>query len=189
MDDADDKLALRARMRAVRRRLAQADPQAAERAAGHLPLERLPAFAVFAGYHPMGAEMDPAPVIRRLLRTGALLALPAVEAVDAPLSFREWDERDPPARDAIGAPSPPRDAPILSPTLIVAPLLAFDARGGRLGQGGGYYDRTLANLRAARPVFVLGLAYAGQEIEQVPVDRHDQRLDAILTEAGFRELG
>ena len=71
---------------------------------------------------------------------------------------------------------------------IVTPLLAFDRRGGRLGQGGGHYDRTLSALRAVRPVFVLGLAYSGQELDAVPMAGHDQRLDAIVTETEFIEV-
>jgi 5-formyltetrahydrofolate cyclo-ligase len=64
-------------------------------------------------------------------------------------------------------------------------LLAFDRAGRRLGQGAGHYDRTLASLRARRPVFVLGLAFAGQEIDELPEEAHDQRLDAILTETDY----
>jgi len=75
-----------------------------------------------------------------------------------------------------------------TPDLIIAPLLAFDRAGGRLGQGGGHYDRTIEALRARGPVFVIGLAYAGQEIEAVPCEPHDQRLDAILTEIGYIEV-
>jgi 5-formyltetrahydrofolate cyclo-ligase len=79
-------------------------------------------------------------------------------------------------------------SPTLRPDLVVAPLLAFDRRGGRLGQGGGSYDRTLANLRAEKPVFVIGLAYSGQEVDALPVESHDQRLDAILTETEYLEV-
>ncbi|HEY9233988.1 MAG TPA: 5-formyltetrahydrofolate cyclo-ligase, partial [Phenylobacterium sp.] len=71
--------------------------------------------------------------------------------------------------------------------LVICPLLAFDRRGARLGQGGGHYDRTIEALRAEGPVFVLGLAYAGQEVEGLPAEPHDQRLDAILTESGYIE--
>ena len=67
-------------------------------------------------------------------------------------------------------------------------MLAFDRKGGRLGQGGGHYDRTIANLRASKRIFVLGLAYAGQEVEQAPCAEHDQRLDAVLTEDGYIEF-
>ena len=91
-------------------------------------------------------------------------------------------------RDAAGVPAPGPDAPELTPDLVVVPLLAFDGAGARLGQGGGYYDRTLAALRAAGPVVALGLAYAGQEVARLPVEAHDQRLDAVLTEAGLRRF-
>jgi len=71
---------------------------------------------------------------------------------------------------------------------MITPVLAFDRRGGRLGQGAGHYDRTLAKLRRSRPVYVLGLAYAGQEIDAVPLDSHDQRLNAVVTETEFIEV-
>ena len=74
------------------------------------------------------------------------------------------------------------------PDLVIAPVPAFDRRGGRVGQGGGHYDRTLEALRAGKKVFVLGLAYSGQEIEAAPMESHDQKLDAILTETGYIEV-
>jgi 5-formyltetrahydrofolate cyclo-ligase len=90
------------------------------------------------------------------------------------------------AADALGVRAPTRRAPFVTPDLVVTPLLAFDALGGRLGQGGGYYDRTLAELRARGQVFVLGLAWAGQEVERLPAETHDQPLDAVLTERELR---
>ena len=72
--------------------------------------------------------------------------------------------------------------------MVIAPLLAFDRGGGRLGQGGGHYDRTLEALRVQGRVFVVGLAYAGQEVAEVPSQPHDQKLDAILTETGYIEF-
>jgi 5-formyltetrahydrofolate cyclo-ligase len=65
------------------------------------------------------------------------------------------------------------------------PLVAFDRAGGRLGQGGGHFDRTLAALDAEKPVFAIGLAYAGQEVARLPSEEHDRRLDAILTEKEY----
>jgi len=180
---------LRARLRALRQRLAAAAPDAAAQAAERLPIDRLPAFAVVAGYHPLGSELDPGPLLRRLAATGALLALPAAALREAPLAFRGWEAGETLTPDAFGVPSPGPWAPTLTPDLVIAPVLGFDRRGGRLGQGGGTYDRTLANLRARRRVFVLGLAYAGQEVDQVPSETHDQRLDAILTEQDFIEAG
>jgi 5-formyltetrahydrofolate cyclo-ligase len=179
------KSKLRVVMRARRRQLALAYPDAAERAADHLPLELLPAFACFSGYHALGSELDPSPLIRRLAQTGAMFALPVADAADAPLIFRAWDSRDTPAPDLFGVPAPPASASILHPDLIICPLLAFDRAGARLGQGGGHYDRTIAALRALKPVFVLGLAYSCQEVEAIAAEPHDQRLDAILTESGY----
>jgi 5-formyltetrahydrofolate cyclo-ligase len=121
----------------------------------------------------------------RLADTGAEPALPAAESRDLALSFRLWDPRTPLEPDAFGIPSPPLWADVVQPDLVIAPLLAFDRAGGRLGQGAGHYDRTLANLRALKPVLVLGLAYAGQEVDAIPMEPHDQRLDAILTETEF----
>lgn len=184
----EDKAALRARMRRRRRGLARRAPHAAEAAAEGLPLERLPAFAMFAGYHAMGSELDPSPLIRRLGATGALFALPVAIAADAPLVFRAWEPDVTLEPDAVGVPSPPLGAAELHPDLVICPVLAFDRKGGRLGQGGGHYDRTIANLRASKRIFVLGLAYAGQEVEQAPCAEHDQRLDAVLTEDGYIEF-
>ncbi|MFC3079155.1 5-formyltetrahydrofolate cyclo-ligase [Phenylobacterium terrae] len=188
MPGPSDKTELRRRMRAQRLRLARAWPDAAELAAGQLPAELLSRFAVVSGYHAMGTELDPRAVLRRFAEAGARLALPVAEDRDAPLVFRAWAPGDPQVPDAFGIPSPPHSAEHLAPDLVIAPLLAFDRHGHRLGQGAGHYDRTLANLRAAKPVFVLGLAYAGQEVEELPAEPHDERLDAILTETGYIEV-
>lgn len=183
-----DKTALRARLRALRRRLAQAAPDAGARAAELLDIARLPAFASFSGYAPMGSEIDPAPLMARLAETGAGPCLPVAVSREAPLEFRLWDPREGLEPDAFGIPAPPLWADVVLPDLVVAPLLAFDRRGMRLGQGAGHYDRTLANLRAEKPVFVLGLAYSGQEVDEVPAEAHDEPLDAILTETEYIEV-
>lgn len=193
MTSISDKTTLRRRLRALRRELAVAAPEAASLAAARLPLDALPPFESFSGYVAQGSEIDPGPLIQRLAETGAEPALPAAAGRDAPLSFRLWDPRAELVLDAFGIPSPPLWADVVQPDLVIAPLLAFDRAGGRLGQGAGHYDRTLANLRRLKPVFVLGLAYAGQELEEIPMEPHDQRLDAILTETDFflvdREAG
>jgi 5-formyltetrahydrofolate cyclo-ligase len=186
-----DKAALRAQMRNLRRRLADEAPEAAERAARRLPLSRFNRFRVVAAYVPRGSEFDPQPVLRAILGFDlehVTPALPVAVDRDSPLTFREWRPTDRLVPDAVGVPAPPGSAPEVTPNLVITPVLAFDRHGGRLGQGGGHYDRTLANLRALRPVFVLGVAFAGQEIDAVPMDRHDQRLDAILTETGYIEV-
>lgn len=141
---------------------------------------------VAALYRSLGSEIDPRPLGEALTRGGWTLALPAVVDVEGPLEFRAWTPGDRLAHDLAGLPAPLDSAPPTSPGLILLPLLAFDRRGGRLGQGGGYYDRTLAALRGQpRPPAFVGLAFAGQQVEAVPHGPHDQPLDGILTEAGY----
>lgn len=181
---------MRVLQRKIRRQCATDAPDAAVLAAEQLPFERLPVFAAFSGYYACGSEMDPSPLIGRLAaQSGAVFALPMAETREAPLTFRAWDPAVGLIEDAFDIPAPPADAQVLHPDLVIVPLLAFDRRGGRLGQGAGHYDRAIENLRAMKPVFTLGLAYAGQEVEEVPIESHDQRLDAILTETGYIEVG
>lgn len=182
-----DKRALRAQLRSLRRRLADQAPDAAERAAGLWPVADAADGRVFAIYHPSGSELDPTP-LRARLPPGAV-ALPVAQSREGALVFRLHIEGDALVPDALGIPAPGERARAVLPDVVFAPLLAFDRRGGRLGQGGGHYDRTLANLRRMKPVLVIGLAYAGQEMPEIPMEPHDQRLDAILTETEYQEFG
>jgi len=184
---ASAKLLLRASLRDLRKTLAAETPDAAERAAGLFPVGRLSDLHVVAGYRARGGEIDPWPLMARLARAGARLALPVALDRDSPLIFRAFAQGDRLEPDAFAVPSPTPDAAEVVPGLVIAPLLAFDRFGGRIGQGGGHYDRTLAALRARAPVFVLGLAYAGQEVARLPLEAHDQRLNAILTELAYIE--
>jgi len=174
-------------MRGRRRALAAADSQAAARAAVHAPLARLGPGPV-AGYIAQGAELDPGLLMDALAQAGVGLALPAALSREAPLIFRAWTPGAALTPDAFGIPAPLADQPQVLPTALIVPLLAFDRRGGRLGQGAGVYDRAIGALGAERRPFLLGYAYAGQEVEDLPLEPHDQRLDAILTEAGLIEV-
>ena len=178
-------------MRRLRRDLARDIPQADWLAGEHvealLNALGLTRPGVAAVYHPAGAEFDPACVAEKLASLDWTLTLPFCAAPHEAMVFRRHAKGDRLVPDGAGMLSPPPSAPALRPDLIIAPVLAFDGRGCRLGQGGGYYDRTLAALKAggASPV-VAGLAYAGQAVDTVPAEDHDQRLDAILTETGYR---
>ena len=169
-------------MRVLRRQLADATPDAGLRAAANLP-QGWPGMpvSIYGLYSPMGSELDPGAI----QIAGARRALPGVVDRDAPLVFRLYQPGNPLEPDALGLPAPTRDAAIVFPDVLFVPLLAFDRQGGRLGQGGGFYDRTIAALRARGPILAVGLAYAGQEVAQLALEPHDQRLDAILTETAF----
>lgn len=176
-------------LREQRKQLAAQSPDAGQRAAAWLPDARLGGWTFAAGYRPRGGEIDPRPLMARLAAAGAMLALPVALDRESPLEFRAYAPGDRLEPDAYFIAAPTGEAPLVRPDLVIAPLLAFDRRGGRMGQGGGHYDRTLAQLRAEGPVFVLGLAYAAQEVAEIPAEPHDQRLDAILTETGYIEVG
>ena len=176
-------------MRRLLAGLTDASGSAGLAAAAHLPPERLAGVARVAGYRPLPGELDPRPLMDRLAASGAALALPVAVQRDRSLVFRAWRGGDPLDRDIFGALAPLATQPEVAPDLVIAPLLAFDRRGRRLGRGGGAFDRTLAELRARGPVFVLGLGWSSQEASEVPWEPHDQRLDAILTETGYIEAG
>jgi 5-formyltetrahydrofolate cyclo-ligase len=80
---------------------------------------------------------------------------------------------------------PPARSPVVCPRVLLVPLIAFDLEGGRLGYGAGYYDRTIAGLRAHGQVTAIGLAYDVQRVDAVPADKHDQPLDAVITPSGI----
>lgn len=162
--------------------------QAARAVSGLFPLGIGCAPLKVAGYQPMGAELDPGPLMVRLAAVGAVILLPVVVARGAALCFRQASDPAGYVPDAAGLLAPAPDASEATPDVILAPLMAFDRFGGRLGQGGGYYDRTLAALRAGPGVLAVGLGFAVQEIDEVPRDPHDEFLDAICTEIGYRRV-
>jgi 5-formyltetrahydrofolate cyclo-ligase len=173
-----EKAALRAEMRRIRRALADDDAAAAvARHAGELPEA-----STVAVYRAMGSELDPAPLADALASRGRTLCLPVVVDRSAPMIFRRWSPGDPLEVDAAGCPAPLLLAEVVTPDLIVTPVLAFDDFGGRLGQGGGHYDRTLAAMPDAVRI---GLAYAGQRVERLAVEAHDIALHGVLTEVGY----
>lgn len=201
-DPAAAKAALRLFVRNRRKALAVEHPQADWLAleVGREPLSRRfpePAGKIAAVYHGLGSELSALALAKWLSQEGWTLALPSVEGGEpgslkgdrrdsgGRMVFRRWTPGEPLAHDDIGLVAPSAASPVVQPDLVVVPLLAFDRSGGRLGQGGGYYDRALEALRAHKDAFVLGLAYVGQETHGLPIEPHDQRLDAILTESEY----
>jgi len=141
-----------------------------------------------AGYYPINDELDSRPLLESLSSQGLSLALPATPPVPGPLSFLEWVPGDPLEEGRFGVMTPPSSSPAMDPDIIFVPLLAFDAAGHRLGYGAGYYDRTLAALRARYQVTAIGLAFAEQEMAALPHDARDQRLDWVVTQSGARPI-
>lgn len=161
------------------------DPRAGMLLAGHV-LERfaLPPGAVVAGYWPLGREIDPRPLMLALAGRGHPLVLPVTGKRGTPLVFRRFRFGDPLVAGPFGTRQPGEGAEALSPGFLLVPVVAFDATGVRIGHGAGYYDATLAALRASRAVIALGCGYAAQQADSLPAGTHDQRLDAVATEHG-----
>ena len=138
--------------------------------------------SVVSAFFPYQSEIDARPLLGKLAGEGWTTALPIVIAPRQPLEFRRWFPGEPTVLGKWDIPRPAEDAPLLAPDVLLVPLLAFDQRGYRLGYGGGFYDRTIPGLRALKSVTTIGIAYAAQEVDDVPHDDLDQPLDFIMTE-------
>lgn len=136
--------------------------------------------AVIAGYAAVRGEADPFPLMAALANQGHDLCLPQTQ--DDALVFRAWKPGDPLVVGRFNIPEPDAKARERRPDLVLVPVLAFDCHGYRLGYGGGFYDRYLAQHRAKRTIRAIGIAFAGQEVEELPREATDQPLDAVVTE-------
>jgi len=141
----------------------------------------IPPGIIISAYWPIGSEIDVRPLITELYNNGYDICLPCIEEKNAPLKFRQW------VPEAVMVKSPnfkiyepcKNHHDEITPNIIIVPLLAFDHAKHRLGYGGGFYDRTIA---ALKPILSIGVAYAGQEIEKIPNEDWDVRLNKIVTE-------
>jgi 5-formyltetrahydrofolate cyclo-ligase len=137
---------------------------------------------IISGYSPIRNEIDPAPLMEKLAKQGARLALPTVTARGKSLIFRAYAPGDRLTLGMLGIPEPSPAAAEVVPDIMLVPLAAFDASGHRVGYGAGYYDYTFVHLRKQKAVTGIGLAFAAQEIEAIPALSHDVPLDYVLTE-------
>ena len=156
-------------------------------AARGLPIP-VPAAAVVSGYSPLKFEISPLPLMRRAADVGAQLALPMVQGRGSPLIMRAWSFGEALGSGVWGIREPKPEAPEVFPDILIVPILAFDRAGYRLGYGAGYYDMTITRLRAMKPITAIGIAFAAQEITEVPKTPRDARLDLVLTEREIIDL-
>jgi 5-formyltetrahydrofolate cyclo-ligase len=150
-------------------------------AARKFPL-RIISGTIVSGFMPLKSEIDPLPLMRKLVEAGAKLALPVVAGRGKPLIMRAWRWGDPLAAGVFGLREPKPEAAEVEPDILLVPLLAFDRAGHRVGYGAGYYDRTIARLRARKTVTAIGVAFSVQEVPAIPKTPRDERLDLVLTE-------
>ena len=177
------KAALRTSALARRDAIPAADRQSAAAAIAARPFPlSIPAGAVVSGFVPLKSEINPLPLMQRLAEAGAKLALPVVAGRGRPLIMRSYAFGQELNAGVWGIREPKADAPEVDPDILIVPLAAFDRKGNRIGYGAGYYDMTINRLRSIKPVTAIGIAYAAQEVPEVPVTPRDARLDLVLTE-------
>jgi 5-formyltetrahydrofolate cyclo-ligase len=179
----DLKAGLRKIVFARRDAMPAAERQAAAEsiAARPFPLSIRPGDIV-SGFSPIRTEINPLPLLRRLEGMGARLALPVVAGRGKPLVMRSYAFGQKLNAGVWGIREPADDAPEVDPDILIVPLAAFDRKGNRIGHGAGYYDMTIIRLRSRKPVTAVGIAYAAQEVPEVPVTSRDAPLDLVLTE-------
>ena len=156
-------------------------------AAQKFPLPIAPG-TIVSGFMPMKTEINPLPLMRKLAAAGAGLALPVVEGRGKPLIMRAWRWGEELGSGVWGIREPKPDAARVDPDILLVPLLAFDRAGYRLGYGGGYYDLTIAGLRARRTSRPSALHSRRKKLPRVPATPRDARLDLVLTEREVIDL-
>ncbi len=193
MPDPSDIQTRKAERRNVALTLRDALPPTVRQAAAEaiakrpLPIAVTPGMIV-AGFSPMKTEINPLPLLRKFAEAGASLALPCIVGRGHALIMRAWDFGAALESGQWGIREPRVDAAEVAPDIVIVPLAAFDRTGNRIGYGAGYYDMTLAALRAKKKVVAIGIAFAAQEISNVPTTERDERLDLVLTEREIIEL-
>jgi 5-formyltetrahydrofolate cyclo-ligase len=186
---SEDLVLLKRRLRSTTMARRESWASGAERAAASLAAcgqlldaVPLPLGCAVSAFWPLGAEIDTRPLLEALQARGHVNGLPVVVARGQPLTFRRWQLGEPLVKASFGVMVPSPEAPVVVPHVAVTPLLAFDRQGYRLGYGGGFYDRTLALLRAGPGVVAVGYAFAAQEVEAVPRAPYDEPLDWLVTD-------
>ena len=138
--------------------------------------------SIIACYQAMRNEVDLSPLINALSQDQTLrFALPLV-ADDGRMVFKQWDIKAPLYKGRFGQPEPSPESPTITPHIIIAPLLAFDEKGYRLGYGKGHYDGAIKTARLAQKIVVIGAAYEFQKSTALPIEGHDEPLDMVITE-------
>ncbi len=138
--------------------------------------------SIVSGFWPIRSEIDLRPVLADIRDRGGRICLPVVIDKQT-IEFRELLREAAMIKTGFGTFGPDENAVVLDPAVLLVPLSAYDLRGGRLGYGAGFYDRAIEKLqvKSIKPVLI-GMAFSCQQVDQVPMEPHDQRLDFVVTE-------
>ena len=134
---------------------------------------------IIGGYYPVNFEIDDLALLRKFKKNKFHISLPAIKK-NFQMDFYAWSFSDPLKINKYGIPEP-ETKNIVYPDVLLIPLVAFDKNLNRLGYGGGYYDRLIEKLSKKKNIIKIGLAFSIQEIDKVPINVYDQKLDFIVT--------
>ena len=134
---------------------------------------------IVGGYYPVNFEVDDLELLKKFEKKNFNISLPVIKK-NSQMDFYAWSFSDPLKINKYGIPEP-ETKNIVYPDILLIPLVAFDKNLNRLGYGGGYYDRLIKKLSKKKNIIKIGLAFSVQEIDKVPINMYDQKLDYIVT--------
>lgn len=178
----EQKKAFRRQAKAVRLDAFHEHPHAGADIAQQLLKLSLPKAAAISAFWPLAEELDTLPLLHALHDQGHPMLLPVMLGTGKPLEFARWQPGDVLKQAAFNTLEPSDDKARMTPDIMLCPLLAFDRQGYRMGYGGGFYDRSIAQLQAQGQLLTIGVAFAAQEVAAVPRGEYDMPLDMIVSE-------
>ena len=134
---------------------------------------------IIGGYYPINFEVSDLELLKQLEKNKFNISLPVIKK-NFQMDFYEWSFFDLLKINKYGIPEPETQN-IVYPDVLLVPLVAFDKNLNRLGYGGGYYDRLIEKLSKKKKIITMGLALSVQEVDRVPINMYDQKLDYIIT--------
>ena len=134
---------------------------------------------IIGGYYPVNFEIDDLALLKKFRKNKFNISLPVIKK-NFQMDFYSWSFSEPLKINKYGIPEPEKKN-IVCPDVLLIPLVAFDKNLNRLGYGGGYYDRLIEKLSKKKNIIKIGLAFSIQEIDKVPINMYDQKLNYIVT--------
>tara|TARA_Y100000591_G_C21770871_1_gene665509 strand:+ start:31 stop:570 length:540 start_codon:yes stop_codon:yes gene_type:complete len=135
---------------------------------------------IVGGYHSYNYEINTMSILEKFEKLNYLITLPKL-GKKSQMNFFMWSTSDPLAINKYGIPEPISNK-VIYPDILLVPLVAYDNNLNRIGYGGGFYDRYIKKIKKIKKVVTIGLAYSFQKVENIPADKHDVKLDFIVTE-------
>ena len=141
---------------------------------------------IIGGYYPVNFEIDDLLLLKKFEKSKFNISLPVIKK-NFQMNFYKWSFFDPLKINKYGIPEP-ETKNLVYPDILLIPIVAFDKNLNRLGYGGGYYDRFIERVSRKKKIIKIGLAISSQKIKKIPINKHDQKLDYIITNENIVKL-